>query len=76
MNDLIELTDVQKLVREFVRQNPGLNVEEICDNFDPTKDDTERRREIASACGFLTANSLLQRDRRTGALYYVEDVKS
>lgn len=76
MNNLIDLTDEQKLVREYIRQNPGQNTEEVCDYFDPAKDDHDRRREIASAVGFLTANSLLRRDRRTGALYHVEDVQA
>lgn len=75
MNDLITLTDGQKLVREFVRQNPGMTVEQVCDNYDPSKDDTERRAEIAGAIGFLAANSLVRRDRATGALYHVADVK-
>lgn len=76
MNDLITLTDGQKLVREFVRQNPGMTVEQVCDNYDPLKDDTNRRSEITSAVGFLIASSLLRRDRRTGALYHVEDAKA
>ena len=76
MNDLITLTDEQKLVREFVRQNPGMTVEQVCDNYDPLKDDTDRRSEIASAVGFLIASSLPRQDRRTGALYHVEDVKA
>lgn len=76
MNDLITLSDEQKLVREFVRQNPGLTVEQVCDNFDPLKDDMVRRQDIARACGFLFANNLLRLDHSTGALYHVEDVKA
>ena len=62
------LNDNEKIALEYIRQNPGLQTEEVLNFLSPFPYADDIRLEMSQAVGYLMANGYVEKNKRNYSL--------